>query len=150
VALPYPLAAVIPLATLVATFEVIRPLHFGAERIGRYLQVFYEEAGLEPGAPLAAPAWERTAFLFGATVPGAAGHPLFLPLFVLATIVNTLAVMQPGPTNVELAIGGSLHVAFIAWLTRADRAMRGQRRRELTRFRELHGSAQTARPGEPQ
>src|SRR5690348_8006084 len=43
--LPYPVAVVIPLLILVVTFEVIRPLHFGAERIGRYLQVFYEEAG---------------------------------------------------------------------------------------------------------
>ena len=45
VLLPYPVAAAIPLLVLVATFEVIRPLHFGAERIGRYLQVFYEEDG---------------------------------------------------------------------------------------------------------
>src|SRR5689334_19320878 len=36
-ALPIPVAAVLPLLVLVATFEAIRPLHFGAERIGRYL-----------------------------------------------------------------------------------------------------------------
>src|SRR5215211_5183355 len=48
---PYPVAAAIPLLVLVVTFEVIRPLHFGAERIGRYLQVFYEEQG-EPGREL--------------------------------------------------------------------------------------------------
>jgi hypothetical protein len=29
------------------------------------------------------------------------------------------------------------HAAFIAWLWRADRAMRAQRPRELARFREL-------------
>ena len=39
--IPYPLGAIIPLLALVATFEVIRPLHFGAERIGRYLTAFY-------------------------------------------------------------------------------------------------------------
>ena len=44
IALPYPIAAIVPLTVLLATFEAIRPLHFGAERIGRYLQVFYEEA----------------------------------------------------------------------------------------------------------
>jgi hypothetical protein len=41
VLLPYPVAAAIPLLALVVTFEVIRPLHFGAERIGWYIQVFY-------------------------------------------------------------------------------------------------------------
>ena len=56
VALPYPVASVIPLMVLVATFEVIRPLHTGAERIGRYLQVFFEEAGQGEEAGLAPPA----------------------------------------------------------------------------------------------
>ena len=36
VLLPYPLAVAIPLLVLAATFEAIRPLHFSAERIGRY------------------------------------------------------------------------------------------------------------------
>ena len=49
IALPFPVAAVIPLTMLVATFEAIRPLHFGAERIGRYLQVFYEETDAPGG-----------------------------------------------------------------------------------------------------
>src|SRR5262245_10972291 len=76
--LPFPVAAVIPLLALVVTFEVIRPLHFGAERIGRYLQVFYEEDG-DLDRPLAeTPSWERIAMSFGA-VPGVGGHPLFVP-----------------------------------------------------------------------
>ena len=45
VLLPYPLASTIPLLVLVAAFETIRTLHFGSERIGRYLQVFHEETG---------------------------------------------------------------------------------------------------------
>lgn len=136
-ALPYPLVSVLPLTILVATFEVIRPLHFGAERIGRYLQVFFEEPGmLEPG-PLAPPAWERTAMAFGAAVPGAAGHPLFVPLFAVATLVNFLAVVMPGPVPVEAGLLSVPHVAFIAWLLLADRAMRAQRTSELARFREL-------------
>src|SRR3954465_1501164 len=49
--LPYPVAAAVPLLALVVAFEVIRPLHFGAERIGRYLQIFYEEQG-QTGRPL--------------------------------------------------------------------------------------------------
>jgi hypothetical protein len=134
--LPYPIAAAIPLLVLAATFEAIRPLHFGAERIGRYLQVFYEEAG-EPGRPLRdTPSWERVAMAFG-NVPGVGGHPLFVPIFFLATLANYLAVIIPGPLPIEIAALAVPHVAFIAWLMAADRAMRRQREIELTRLREL-------------
>ena len=134
--LPYPVAAVIPLLVLAATFEAVRPLHFGAERIGRYLQVFHEEAG-EPGRPLRdTPSWERVAMSFG-KVPGVGGHPLFVPIFFLATLANYLAVVIPGPLPIELGALAIPHVAFIAWLIAADRAMKRQRDIELTRMREL-------------
>ncbi|MEO7134973.1 MAG: hypothetical protein ABI024_12210 [Vicinamibacterales bacterium] len=136
VLLPYPVAAAIPLLMLVVTFEVIRPLHFGAERIGRYLQVFYEEQG-EPGRALSdTPAWERVAMSFG-TVPGVGGNPLFVPAFVLATAVNYLAVLLPQPVAIELSVMAIPHLAFIAWLITAHRAMRNQRAIELARLREL-------------
>jgi hypothetical protein len=136
VLLPYPVAAAIPLLVLVITFEVIRPLHFGAERIGRYLQVFYEEQG-EPGRELAdTPAWERVAMRFG-TVPGVGGHPLFVPAFVLACFVNYLAVLLPQPLGVEMSVMAIPHLAFIAWLVAAHRTMRSQRAIELARLREL-------------
>ena len=135
--LPYPLTSMIPLAVLVAAFEAIRPLHFGAERIGRYLQVFHEERG-DAARPLAqTPAWERTAMVFGGGVPGAAGHPLYLPVFLIAAVVNYLAVILPGPLAEELALLAIPHVAFVAWLLIADRAVRSQRTRELARYREL-------------
>jgi hypothetical protein len=144
VTLPYPVASLIPLLVLVATFEVIRPLHAGAERIGRYLQVFVEEAAEAPGddtaAPrggLHAPAWERTAMAFGPAVPGAAGHPLFVPLFAMATAVNLLAVLLPSPLAVEWAVLAVPHGAFVGWLWRADRGMRQQRSAELARYRAL-------------
>ena len=136
VALPYPVVAVVPLVVLVATFEVIRPLHVGAERIGRYLQVFHEETDTNDGT-LTPPAWERTAMSLGAAVPGAAGHPLFVPVFGLATIVNTLAVWLPSPVPVETGLLAVPHLAFLIWLGVADRAMRAQRASELTRFREM-------------
>jgi len=136
VVLPYPVAAAIPLLMLVVTFEVIRPLHFGAERIGRYLQVFYEEQG-EPGRALRdTPAWERVAMSFG-TVPGVGGNPLFVPAFTLATAVNYLAVLLPQPVAIEMSVMAIPHLAFIAWLIAAHRAMRNQRTVELARLREL-------------
>ena len=137
VLLPYPVAAAIPLLVIAVTFEVIRPLHFGAERIGRYLQVFYEEAG-DPGRLLSdTPSWERVAMSFGA-VPGVGGHPLFVPLFLIATAINYLAVLLPQPAAVELSVMAIPHLAFIAWLVAADRAMRTQRAIELERLRTLH------------
>ena len=134
--LPYPVAAAIPLVMIAATFEAIRPLHFGAERIGRYLQVFYEEAG-EPGRALRdTPSWERVAMSFG-KVPGVGGHPLFVPIFFLATMVNFLAVIIPGPVPMEMAVMAVPHVAMMAWLAAAHRAMQTQREIELDRLRTL-------------
>lgn len=134
--LPYPVAAAIPLLALLVTVEVIRPLHFGAERIGRYIQVFYEEAG-EPNRALSdTPSWERVAMSFGA-MPGVGGHPLFVPLFLMATAVNYLAVLLPRPVAIELSVMAVPHLAFIAWLVAADRAVRNQRALELARMREL-------------
>jgi hypothetical protein len=135
--LPYPVAAAIPLLILVATFEVIRPLHFGAERIGRYLQVFYEEDG-DPGRPLHdTPSWERVAMSFG-VVPGVGGHALFVPLFFIATALNYLAVLLPRPVTIEWSAMAIPHLAFVAWMVAVDRAMRSQRAVELARMRELH------------
>jgi hypothetical protein len=128
--------AVVPLLVLLATFEVTRALHLGIERIGRYLQAFYEEdAGAE--APLTKPAWERTAMMFGPTLPGAGGHPFFLAVFLLATFVNFLAVVLPAPMLVEMVTLAAPHVAFIVWMLYCDRGMRRQRTTELARYRAL-------------
>ena len=144
--LPYPVAAVIPLLTLVVTFEVIRPLHFGAERIGRYVQVFYEEDG-QPERPLAeTPSWERVAMRLSA-IPGTGGHPLFVPMFFLATIANTLPLLlaEPMATAIELTALAVPHLAFLIWLANADRAMRAQRAAELEQFRRLRQELMTER-----
>ena len=135
--LPYPLASMIPLLVLLATFEAIRPLHVGAERIGRYVQVFHEERTAAPPPLADPPSWERVAMVFGSGVPGAGGHPLFAPVFGLAAVVNLLAVVLPGPVGVELAMLAVPHVAFLVWLVITDRAMRMQRATELGRFRAL-------------
>jgi hypothetical protein len=134
--LPNPLLSLIPLIVLVSTFEVVRTLLLAIERIGRYVQVFYEEID-GPDAPPTPPAWERTAMLFGPTVPGAGGHPLFLPIFLMATPINFLAVVLPGPIAIELWTLAVPHVAFAVWQLYSDRAMRRQRGVELARYREL-------------
>jgi hypothetical protein len=129
----------IPLIALLATFEAIRPLHFGAERIGRYLQVFYEENG-ETARPLRdTPSWERVAMRFG-TVPGVGGHPLFLPVFVLAIAVNYMASISLRPGFWDHVLNGVIHAGFGAWVVSADRAVKKQREIELERMRHLAGN----------
>src|SRR5262245_28415723 len=56
-----PVATLLPLLFLAGVFEAIFALHTGVERIGRYLQVFYEEPP-ERG-------WEHVAMAFGRAFP---------------------------------------------------------------------------------
>lgn len=141
--LPNPLLALVPLTVLVGVFEAIRAIHFGVERVGRYLQVFFEEPAQPPGATLRAPAWERAVVRVGGRLPGAAGHPLFIPLFLLATIVNTLAVLLPGPTPIEAVPLFVAHAAFVAWMLHADRGVRAQRAHDEARFRGIRDNTGT-------
>jgi hypothetical protein len=135
-----PVASVVPLLILLATFEVIRSLHLAVERIGRYLQVYFEET-VSHRAMTAPPAWEHTAMAFGPSVPGAGVHPYFLPVLAMATFVNFLAVLFPGPVLVELVSLAVPHLGLIAWMVYCDAGMRKQRATELARFRALRESA---------
>lgn len=137
--LPNPMASLVPMLVLVATFEVMRSMHLGVERIGRYVQAFYEE-GHGGSAPTGPPAWEHTAMAFGPTLPGAGGHPLFVPVLMLANLVNFLGVVFPGPVMVELTSLAVPHIAFAVWMLYCDRGMRRQRAAELARFRALRDS----------
>jgi len=138
VLLANPIASVVPLLVLLGTFEAVRSLHLGVERIGRYVQVFFEEhpSGSAPTGP---PAWEHTAMAFGPSMPGAGVHPFFQPVFILAISVNLLAVWLPGPLMVEAVPLVIPHIAFVVWMLHCDRGMRKQRATELARFREIRG-----------
>jgi hypothetical protein len=133
--LPIPLAAAVPLLVLLATFEVVRAFHLGVERVGRYVQAFFEE--MSPDGQFVAPAWERTAMAFGPSLPGAGVHPFFLPVFILATLINFLAVLLPQPMAVELSTLAVPHLAFVVWMLYCDRGMRKQRATELARYRAI-------------
>ena len=125
--LPFPVAAAVPLLILVATFEAVRTLHLGVERIGRYLQVFHEPDPPGPGDAR----WEHVAMALAPRVPGVGSHPLGVPLFLMATLLNGLAVMLPGPQPVEWIAMLLLHLAFVAWMAVCDQRMRRQREEEL-------------------
>jgi len=131
-------ATMIPFVVLAATFEISYFVHTGVERVGRYLQVFYEE-------PEGAVGWETTVMNFGARFPSKS-DPLFLTLFVSAGMLNfvssfVLTTRRPGWVVVSLAAH-----AWFAWrLFSARDLAASQRSRDLEHFRALR-SAGTANP----
>lgn len=130
-------AALVPLAVLVAGFESIHALHVGVERIGRYLQVFYE-SGSE------GPQWERTALALGPGLPGGGVDPLFAAVFLLAAAFNLLlAALSDTPSGGWLLVAAA-HIAFAVRIVRARRAAARQRTVELESYRALAGERRTA------
>jgi hypothetical protein len=129
-----PVGALFSLAVLVGGFEAIHALHVGIERIGRYIQVFYEG---EPGGPR----WETTAMAVGPSLPGGGVDPLFTLIFGFATVTNMVPAMLPRPVPLDLAVIAAFHVAFVIRLTRARRAADRQRAVELETYKALRAVA---------
>ena len=135
---PVPAAALFPLALLAAGFEVVFAAHTGVERVGRYLQAFYESgAGPAPNRP---PCWETVLHTAGAELPSGGTDPLGSRLFVLAVAINLIPALltRGGPLTVDLtgtavSLGGValLHVAMLARVRQATRFARGQRDADL-------------------
>jgi len=133
-----PALSLFSLAVLAAGFEAIHALHVGAERIGRYIQVFYE-GGAE------GPRWETTAMAVGPALPGGGVDPLFTVLFALLTIVNLIPALAPSPTRLELGVILVVHAAMLVRLVRARGAAARQRAVELESYRAIH-SRQSGSP----
>jgi hypothetical protein len=134
-----PIAALLPLAILAAGFEAIHALHVGVERIGRYVQVFYE-------GEVDGPRWETTAMAVGPALPGGGIDPLFTVVFVGAAIVNLLPALLPTPTPIELGVVGALHAAFLFRVVRARGAAARQRAVELESFKALRTPPPETKP----
>lgn len=128
-----PITALVPLLILAGTFEAVFALHIGVERIGRYVQVFYENRGPES----ASPRWEHTIEAFGRGVPGGATDALFVWIFAVATLLNFVPVLIAGPFAVEVYAIGGAHLLMLGRLALARRAASRQRPVELARFREM-------------
>lgn len=134
-------APLLPLLFLAALFEAVFALHTGAERIGRYLQVFFEED--EAGTPAAAegsPAprrgWEHLAMQYGRRFPGGS-DPLFA-LHFSGAIILSLALAAPRLSNiVDWLIVGGAHLVLAALIAARRRQASRQREVDLARFRVL-------------
>ena len=126
----------VPFVVLVATFEINFFIHTGVERIGRYLQVFYEERAGSTG-------WETTAMNYGAKFPSGL-DPLFAIIFGGAAALNflsSLAVAQRRPGWIALSL--LAHLAFAYRIVAARKLAGAQRAMDLDRFRSLRSSGST-------
>ena len=126
-----PVATIVPLLVLAAAFEAVFTLHIGVERIGRYLQVFFEsDAEVRK--------WEHTAMAFGRPKGAARLDALFSIPFALGALVNLLPALIAGPTPAELIFVGGAHALFLLRLGVAREVAKKQREADLERFRELY------------
>jgi hypothetical protein len=133
-ALALPVASLIPLVVLGAGFEAVASLHIGVERVGRYIQVRYEDDRAD--STMAPRTWERTSMVWGKRFPGTGTDPLFTTSFCLAIVVNFL------PVAITADLTGLLLLAIahgaLAWrITRVRAWAARQRAEDLERFRSL-------------
>lgn len=130
---PHPVASLVGLTVIAGGFEAVHGLHVGVERIGRYLQVYYE-----PGRDT--PKWETTAMAVGPSLPGGGTDPLFTATFGCAAVVNLAVGILNRPTAIEIILIALIHLAFIIRIVRSRIAAARQRTVELENYRALHMS----------
>ena len=129
-----PVATLLPLLVLVVVFEVIFAIHTGVERVGRYVQVYFESSDETAR-------WENIAMAYGREFGGGGIDALFTPVFWVATLLNFIPVMLSGTIAVDWTVVGLVHLLFIArvWVGR-NQAGR-QRAIDLQRFMKLKGES---------
>jgi hypothetical protein len=123
-ALP-PIAALVPLVALAATYEAVLALHVAVERIGRYLLVFHDDE------------WERRAGAFGRPAGAATVDPLFATPFLLAAVLGMMPLLATRPIVQEWVAVGTSVAAFAIRVLRSRVVARRQRAVDEKRFREL-------------
>jgi len=127
----WPIATLVPLLVLSVGFETGFALHTGVERIGRYIQVFFE--GADRG-------WEHRIMAYGAAC-SPAGDPLLALHFWIATVFNLVPALLASPAPSEWTVVGALHLLLIARVGAARRQAGRQRAIDLERFRQLKETA---------
>jgi hypothetical protein len=124
-----PLVTLIPLLVLAALFEAIYALHVGVERIGRYIQVFHEDAPHSGGA--------HVAMAFGRPKGAVTVDALFSMPFALAIAGNAASALIMRPTIEEIVFVGGVHALFALRLFVARAGAARQRAVDLERFTQL-------------
>jgi hypothetical protein len=134
-----PRGMLLPLAILWVGFELVAGLHIGVERIGRFLQVFYEGGA-------ATPKWETAIALFGQSeaAKAASVRPLLAREFVAAAL-GSIGLGLWAPAALGSGLGPPLetilvlvaHIAFVWRVLQVDRQTRGQRARDEAAFQSV-------------
>jgi hypothetical protein len=132
------LLALVPLSVLIAGFEAIHALNVGVERIGRYLQVYYEGSA-------DAPMWETTAMSVGPGLPGGGIDPLFTVVFTAASALNLVLALPELRTVTGFVVVFPVHAIFWVRVIRARGAAARQRAVDLETFRAVKAGQDQAR-----
>jgi len=121
-----PVATLLPLLALAAAFEAVYALHVGVERVGRYLEVFFDDS------------WEKVAMMFGRPPKAARIDPLFANVFAIAALFNLVPLLIAQPTAPELIFVGGAHALFGVRIVFAKLTVSKQREVDRQRFRDIH------------
>ena len=132
-----PISTLLPLLILVVDFEIVFALYTGVERIGRYIQVYFEDELADRG-------WENRAMTFGRAFPQAGSDPLLSMYFWIATLLNLIPMISIGPAPVEWMVIGAVHLLFAARVAVARLTAGRQRAAGLERFRTLRREEEKA------
>jgi hypothetical protein len=120
-----PVATLVPLLVLGATFEAVFALHTNVERLGRYLLVYHGDL------------WEHAAGSFGRPAGAVRLDALFTWPFVAAAFANLIPLLVTAPIFPELVVVSVGHLVFIMRVLAAGAAARRQREVDRRRFAEL-------------
>ena len=132
------LLSLLSLSVLIGGFEAIHALNVGVERIGRYLQVYYE--GSSEG-----PMWETTAMSAGPGLPGGGIDPLFTVVFSAAGALNLVLAVPELRTITGFVVVVPVHAIFWVRVIRARGAAARQRAVDLETFRAVKSGQDHAR-----
>jgi hypothetical protein len=132
------LLPLVPLSVLIAGFEAIHALNVGVERIGRYLQVYYD--GRSDG-----PMWETTAMSVGPGLPGGGIDPLFTVVFIAVSALNLALAAPELRTMTAIVTLVPVHAIFWIRVIRARGAAARQRAVDLETYRAVKSGQDHAR-----
>jgi hypothetical protein len=125
-----PVATLLPLFLLAATFEIAFSLFTGIERIGRFIQVVHENEEIDRG-------WESYAMAYARSFHVRGSDPLMATYFWIATFFNFVPALAAGPVPLEWGTVGAMHLLFAVRIFVARREAAQQRATDLERFRHL-------------
>jgi hypothetical protein len=135
-----PLLSLVSLGVLIGGFEAIHALNVGVERIGRFLQVYYEYEGATDG-----PSWETTAMKIGPGLPGGGIDPLFTVVFAALTGLNLALTFPELHVIKTYVVVLPVHAIFWIRMIRARGAAARQRAVDLETFRAIKATQGEAR-----